>query len=72
MTQRLRPRKKSQNAVILAGAVSVLSDAAVELLRGQLAARRPTQAHVFPGARPGGPLSEASFKRIMLRLGAGA
>jgi integrase len=49
-----------------------LPDAAVELLRGQLAARCPKQAHVFPGARPGRPLSEASFKRVMRRLGADA
>ena len=33
-----------------------LSDAAVTILRDQLAARRPKQAHVFPCARPGKPL----------------
>jgi integrase len=33
--------------------VVLLSDAALELLRGQLATRRPKQVHVFPGARPG-------------------
>ena len=30
-----------------------LSDAAADLLRDQLARRRPKQTHVFPGARPG-------------------
>lgn len=49
-----------------------LSDAAVELLRGQLAMRRPKQPDVLPGERRGMPLSEASFKRTIRRLGASA
>jgi integrase len=46
-----------------------LSDAAVELLRGQLATRRPKQAHVFPGARPGKPLSDAALAQTLRRMG---
>jgi integrase len=48
-----------------------LSDAAFDLLRGQLAARRPKQAHVFPGARPQKPLSNMALAMTMRRLGAG-
>ncbi len=48
-----------------------LSDATVDLLRGQLATRRPKQAHVFPGARPGKPLSSVALAMTMRRLGVG-
>jgi integrase len=47
-----------------------LSNAAIDLLRGQLAARRPKQSHVFPGARPGKPLSNMALPMTMRRLGA--
>jgi integrase len=46
-------------------------DAVVDLLRGQLAARHPKQTHVFPGARPGKPLSNMALSMTMRRLGAG-
>jgi integrase len=49
-----------------------LSDAAVELLREQLATRRPKQAHVFPGLRPGKPLSDPALAKRMGRMGADA
>jgi integrase len=38
-----------------------LSDAAVELLRGKEAKRRPKHPHVFPGARPGKLLSSVAL-----------
>jgi integrase len=47
-----------------------LSDAAVEILRGQLKARG-RNAHVFPGARPGTRLSINALAYVMRRLGAG-
>jgi integrase len=46
-----------------------LSDAAIELLRGRLALRRPKQAHVFPGARPGKRLSHPALAQTMRRMG---
>jgi integrase len=49
-----------------------LSDAAVELLREQLAARGPKQAHVFPGARPGKRLSDPALAQTMRRMGGGS
>jgi len=48
-----------------------LSDAAVDLLQGQLASRRRNQAFVFPGARPGRPLSNMAMAMQLRRLGAG-
>jgi integrase len=49
-----------------------LSDAAVELLRRQLATRRPKQTHVFPGRSPSKPLSDPALAQTMRRNGAGA
>jgi integrase len=49
-----------------------LYDAAAAILREQEAKRHMKQTHVFAGKRPGKPLSEATFKRTMRRLGAGA
>jgi integrase len=47
-----------------------LGDAAIDLLRAQLAKRRGKQAHVFPGVRPSGPLSNGALVAAMRRLGA--
>jgi integrase len=47
-----------------------LSDAAVEILRGQLKARG-RNAHVFPGARPTKGLSLNTLANVLRRLGAG-
>jgi integrase len=44
-----------------------LSDAAVEVLRGQA-----TRRHVFPGRRPGARLSDTALAQTMRRMGAGA
>jgi integrase len=49
-----------------------LSDAAVDLLREQLVARRPKQTHVFPGRSPGKPLSNPALGQTMRRMGGGA
>jgi integrase len=49
-----------------------LSHAAVAILRDQLAARRPKQTHVFPGRRPGKPLSAPALSQTMRRMDAGA
>jgi integrase len=49
-----------------------LSDAAVELLREQLATRRPKPAHVFPGLRPGKLLSDPALAKRMGRMGGDA
>lgn len=48
-----------------------LSGAAVDLVHDQPATRRSPQAYVFPGARPGKPLSPSTLKKTMRRLGAG-
>jgi integrase len=48
-----------------------LSQPALDLINDQLAARRPKQAHVFPGARPQKPLSNMALAMTMRRLGAG-
>jgi integrase len=47
-----------------------LSDAALDILRGQFEARRPKQRYVFPGARPGKPLSNMALAMTLRRLGA--
>jgi integrase len=65
--ERMRPTsqgKKVEHAV-------PLSDAALDLLRSQAAARRPKQSHVFPGAKPGRPLSNMALAMTMRRLDAG-
>jgi hypothetical protein len=46
-----------------------LSDAAVAILREQEATRSPKQPYVFPGARPGKPLSDAALAQTLRRLG---
>jgi integrase len=47
-----------------------LSDPAVAILRSQFEARKKNP-HVFPGARPGQPLSNMAMEMTMRRLGAG-
>ena len=48
-----------------------LSEPAADLLRDQLARRRPKQRYVFPGARPQKPLSNMALAMTLRRLGAG-
>ena len=48
-----------------------LSAAAVDILRGQLAARRGKQSHVFPGKSGRAALSNMALAMAMRRLGAG-
>jgi integrase len=48
-----------------------LSDAAVDLLRDQLAARRPKQTPVFPGRSSGKRLSDPALAQTMRRMGGG-
>lgn len=48
-----------------------LSEPAADLLRDQLARRRPKQTYVFPGARPQKPLSNMALAMTLRRLGAG-
>jgi integrase len=49
-----------------------LSDAALNILQVQLAARRGKQPYVFPGSRDGQPLSNMSMMMAMRRLRMGA
>jgi hypothetical protein len=46
------------------------SDALADILRGRLEKRRGEQSHVFPGAKPGKPLSNVAFPMTLRRLGA--
>jgi integrase len=48
-----------------------LSDAALDILRGQLAARRGRQPYVFPSKDVRAPLSNMAMAMAMRRLGAG-
>jgi integrase len=48
-----------------------LSDAAVDLLRDQLAAHLPKKTHVFPGRSPGKRLSDPALAQTMRRMGGG-
>jgi len=45
-----------------------LSDAAIDILRGQLEARRGAQHLVFPGAKPGRPMSNMAFAMTLRRM----
>lgn len=46
-----------------------LSDAAIDILRGQFEMRPPKQRYAFPGAKPGKPLSNMALAMTMRRLG---